>query len=387
MADASAVLGGVREIAAHFAAQRRDRQLRRELDPQDFAALRDAGFLLTGVSANRGGLWIDLPRSTRPIAEILRALGRGDPSVALVASMHPAVLSFWQSTAQVPLAHRDAWRAQVEQITETVLSGHWWGTITSEPGSGGDIAKTKTVARSDESEQWLLSGQKHFGSGSGVASFMITTALPTGEHAPDWFYIDMRNRRWDGSDGIRLIAPWDGHGMQATQSHAFAFDSVPATRIAWPGNWKALADAASPFIGCLFTAVIIGILDEAIDRARRDLLPKKDSLRAYEQVEWTQAQTDAWLAVQAYEGMLRATEREQSPHLSVLRGKTVVAELAESALRRICRIIGGGTFARQNIYGFWFEDVRALGFLRPPWGVAFENLSEAEWSVAAAERD
>lgn len=378
MATAARVLESVREVATSFTAQRRERQQRRELDPGDFAALAAAGFLLTGVPAERGGLWIDLPQSTRPIAEVLRALSRGDPSVALVSSMHPAVLSFWLATASVPAPNSADWIAQRNEVTNSALAGAWWGTITSEPGSGGDIANSKTSARMGEGG-WRLSGQKHFGSGSGITSYMITIALPEGEQAPDWFFIDMRNRPWDGSAGVRLLAPWDGHGMQSTQSHAMAFDDVPASRIAWPRHWKALTDAAGPFIGCAFTAVILGIVDEAIECARRDLAAKKDSLRAYERVEWTRAEMEAWLAVQAYEGMLRAVETERTPLLSILRGKTAVAELAESVLRRICRIMGGGTFARHNPYGFWFEDVRALGFLRPPWGLAFDALYEGGW--------
>jgi alkylation response protein AidB-like acyl-CoA dehydrogenase len=293
--------------------------------------------------------------------------------------MHPAVLALWLATREVPAPHGGAWVAQRKEVFESVHAGAWWGTITSESGSGGDVARTKTAARRDGDGTWRLSGQKHFGSGSGVTSFMITTALPEGEQAPDWFFVDMRDRAWDGSAGVQLIAPWDGHGMPATQSHALAFTGVPATRIAWPGNWKALADTAGPFIGTVFTAVILGIVEEAIDCARRDLASRKDELRPYERVEWTRAETEAWLAVQAYEGMLRAVEQDAAPLLPVFRGKTAVAELAESVLRRICRVMGGGTFGRHSPYGFWFEDVRALGFLRPPWGLAFDALYEAGW--------
>jgi len=381
MSDAVVVLDSVKRIAREFANQRRQRQLRHELDPKDFAALREAEFLLTGVPAEQGGLWFDLARSTRPIAEILRTLARGDSSVALVSAMHPAVLSFWLSTPAVPSPHADAWLAQRTLVADHALAGNWWGTITSEPGSGGDVGRTRANARSDGPATWKLSGEKHFGSGSGITSFMITTAVPEGEEAPDWFYIDMRNRAWDGSAGVRVTAPWDGHGMQATQSHALAFDGIAATRVAWPGNWKALADAAGPFIGTIFTAVILGIVDEAVGCARQNLIPKKDSLRAYEQVEWVHAEMEAWLAVQAYEGMLRAIESEVSPMPAVLRGKLAVSELAESVLRRICRVMGGGTFARQSPYGFWFEDVRALGFLRPPWGLTFDALYEAGWRL------
>jgi hypothetical protein len=355
MADDTAVLESVKELARTFAAGRRERQLRRELDPRDFAALRDAGFLLTGVPADRGGLWVDVLRSTRPIAAILRALARGDPSVALVSSMHPAVLSFWLATPDVPAPFKDAWLTQRQEVTQSAARGAWWGTITSEPGSGGDIANTKAAASSDAGGTWKLTGQKHFGSGSGLTSFVITTAVPQGEQAPDWFYVDMRGRAWDG------------------------FDSVPATRVSWPGNWKAIADAAGPFVASVFTAVILGIVDEAIECARRDLAGKKDRLRTYERVEWTRAELEAWLAVQAFEGMLRAVEQTRSPHVFVLRGKTAVAELAESVLQRICRVMGGGTFARQSPYGFWFQDVRALGFLRPPWALALDTLYEAGW--------
>src|SRR5204863_2712935 len=96
--DATTVLQDVRSIAEGFAAQRLERQRRRELDPADFAALADAGFHLTAVPVEQGGLFESVRASTRPVAEILRTLAHGDASVALVSSMHPAVMSFWLAT-------------------------------------------------------------------------------------------------------------------------------------------------------------------------------------------------------------------------------------------------------------------------------------------------
>ena len=46
---AATLLARVQQVADDFARERRDRQLRRELDPRDFERLRDAGFLFTGV--------------------------------------------------------------------------------------------------------------------------------------------------------------------------------------------------------------------------------------------------------------------------------------------------------------------------------------------------
>ena len=42
-------------------------------------------------------------------------------------------------------------------------------------------------------------------------------------------------------------------------------------------------------------------------------------------------------------------------------------------------MIGGGTFARRSPFGHWFEDVRALGFLRPPWALATDGLIADSW--------
>jgi hypothetical protein len=72
--------------------------------------------------------------------------------------------------------------------------------------------------------------------------------------------------------------------------------------------------------------------------------------------------------------MLRAVESKPVPNRDVLMGKESVAELAESCLLRLCRVLGGGTFSRRSPFGHWFEDVRALGFLRPPWSLAYDTL-------------
>jgi alkylation response protein AidB-like acyl-CoA dehydrogenase len=377
--DATKILDGVKAIAGGFSADRPARQQRRSLDPADFAALRDAGFLLTGVPGEDGGIWQDVPRSTRSVSEILRVLAQGDPSVALVSSMHPAVLSFWLATPEVTPEHRDAWAAQRRSAFEAAAGGEWWGTITSEPGSGGDVGRTKAVAAQKDGG-FRLTGQKHFGSGSGMTSFMLTTAVPEGEVDPDWFFLDVRGVPWDGSQGMRLVAEWDGHGMAATQSHGMAFEAFPATRVAWPGNWRALAEAAGPFVGCLFTAVVLGVLETAVAAARATIAKRPQDLRPFEQVEWTRAESEAWMAEQAYEGMLRSVETKPVPIRDVLLGKESVAELAESCLLRLCRIIGGGTFSRRSPFGHWFEDVRALGFLRPPWGLAYDTLFATAWA-------
>jgi len=378
--DAESVKSAVAAVAQGFARDRQVRQLRRHLEAEDFQKLADAGFLLTGVPAAMGGLWLDIARSTRTVSELLRTLARGDASVALVSSMHPAVLSFWLCQPQAPAPYTEAWAEQSRFAAQTALDDCWWGTITSEPGSGGDVARSKAMAKRASDGSYLISGQKHFGSGSGISSYMVTTAVPEGEETADWFFMDTRGAPWDGSTGMKLVAEWDGHGMIATQSHAFEFSGYPATRMAWPGNLRVVSGVAGAFVSSIFTAVVVGVVQAACERARAQVARRKDALRPYEAVEWARAENEAWLIDQAYEGMLRAVEAKGSGALlDALHAKTAVAELAESVTGRICRVIGGGSFHRSSPFGAAFEDVRALGFLRPPWVLAYDQLLERTW--------
>jgi alkylation response protein AidB-like acyl-CoA dehydrogenase len=106
--DASTILENVRAMSARFATERSERQQRRALDAADFAQLREAGFPLTGVPVDQGGIWQSVQQSTRPLCELLRTLAHGDSSVALVCAMHPTVLVFWLANTQVPAPFQSA---------------------------------------------------------------------------------------------------------------------------------------------------------------------------------------------------------------------------------------------------------------------------------------
>jgi alkylation response protein AidB-like acyl-CoA dehydrogenase len=225
-----------------------------------------------------------------------------------------------------------------------------------------------------------LTGESHFGSESGNTSYVITTAKALQDPEPVMFLMDMRRMPWDGSRGLTLVKEWDGHGMTATQSHAFRLEGVAARRIAWPASLTESGPTAVQLGTCMFTAVIVGILDNALAYAREKLEPRKDGLRAYEHTEWVRAVNEAWTILQIYEGMLSAVERGASGIAAVSRGKAVVAEIAEACLVRMSRVVGGASFSRTSPFGQWGQDVRALGFLRPPWGLAFDQLYDLSWS-------
>ena len=239
MASAAADLDrSIDEIAALWRAERAERQARRHLDRADFDLLRDAGLLKLAAPEAVGGSWHTAESTARRACQIYRRLASADPSVALVSAMHPTVIAFWLSTSD---PSQPDWEEQRRAVFASAVAGEQWGTMTSEPGSGGDIARTRSTATPTAPQPFLtgsayaVTGDKHFGSGLGITDRMITTAIPEGESDPTIFVLDVRGRPWDGSAGLTLTAEWDGMGMAATQSHAMRLDAAPAVRLAWKG--------------------------------------------------------------------------------------------------------------------------------------------------------
>ncbi len=173
--------------------------------------------------------------------------------------------------------------------------------------------------------------------------------------------------------------------MSATQSHAFELTDYPAMRIAWPGSQSVVTGVAGAFFGALFTAVIVGVVQSAHAAAAQRIIPRHESLRPYEAVEWARIETEFWTIEQAYERLLQLVESKGGEALlDAQHAKLAIAELSESITQRICRVVGGGSFSRSSHFGAAFEDVRALGFLRPPWALAYDQLLAGIWRTYEA---
>ncbi len=368
----SEVIDNLGWVAADFADQTTERQRRRSLDPADFERLADAGFLLTGVPVEAGGLWRAPAGCARDFTTMLRTLAHGDPGVALVAAMHPAVTAFFLAVPEVDDAPQ-AWRQQRAELIESFRT-QWWGTIMSEPGSGGDLLKT-TAQATRVGDDYRLSGDKHFGSGSGFSQWMITTAVCEGAEGPELFCLRYRDEPWDGSTGCTLLSEWDGIGMSATQSHAFRFADFPVVKTASSQVLEKSSHVTGQMSSLLFTAVVLGVADNAKAFATPRIAKRAEGLRSYERVEWLRSQNQLWLAEQAFAGALAAVEREDVHAIeTVLRCKITCAELVESALASMARAVGGASYSKAMPLAQWIEDVKALGFLRPPLPLAYDQL-------------
>lgn len=369
----------VAALTASWAGERAARMARQALDPADFAALAGAGFTLTGAPEDVGGLWrgqtgAARAESARRTGRLLAMLAGVDPSLALVAAMHPTVLMSWINGPAT--GGPEGWAQQRAFVFDAVLKGCWFGTISSEPGTGGDFHAVRASAKPGRDGNWRMSGDKYMGSGSGVTSFMMTVARPDGEDQPDLFLLDARDLAWDGSQGLTMTRAWDGAGMAATQSHAFRFDNVPVIRHALRNVIAEMTPKNAPVAAYLFVSVFIGILEAARLEAERQLAPRAERLGPFERSAWVRAMNGVWLARQAFDGMERALVEDETAAHAALHGKLAIAGLAETAMEAFGQAIGGASLSRANPFAQWMQDVRALGHLRPPRALIHARLFE-----------
>lgn len=163
--------------------------------------------------------------------------------------------------------------------------------------------------------------------------------------------------------------------MSSTQSHAFRFENFPAKKAASREVLSRVAPIGSQMGNMLFAGVVLGVADNALDFARGKLEGKEQSMRSFEKTEWVRCQNELWLAEQSYEGALRAIEAgEDGAHIDAVRCKVTCAELIETALSRMSKVVGGASFSKAMPLAQWTQDVKALGFLRPPLPLAYDQL-------------
>jgi hypothetical protein len=167
----------------------------------------------------------------------------------------------------------------------------------------------------------------------------------------------------------------------ATQSHSLEFTAFPARRIAWSG----------PIDPNKLSHVIGPVHVHGRDYRHCGGGPpgrpgsnwRAAGLRPFEKVEFSRAVARSMAAREGVRGILADVEAGH-PH-TVHYAKASVAELAESILTRLCRVIGGSTLSRHSPYGYWAQDVKALGFLRPPWPWPTTCCTKRRWAKDRAE--
>ncbi len=187
---------------------------------ENYADLREAGFLGLVIPARYGGLGVDY----QGYMEISAELGRWCGATALTFNMHCATM-LWSSQMADDLEMTDEQRAAHDKrrtgiYRKVIEDGAIFAQPFSEPNSAAAAGKSPfgTTARKVDGG-WLVNGRKHFASLAGAADYygvLCTEAKETGEaDVKDTIYLAV-----DGTaDGFAISGEWDVLGMRATSSN------------------------------------------------------------------------------------------------------------------------------------------------------------------------
>jgi alkylation response protein AidB-like acyl-CoA dehydrogenase len=202
-----------RALAAN--AERHDRTA--DFPADGIRVVHQAGLLTATVARRYGGPGGGLADTAR----ILGALGRGDPSVALISAM---TLFTHAAQAASPTWPDDVYRpALAESVTEPVLIN----ALRVEPELGtparGGLPKTVASRTGGGQSEWRITGRKIFSTGAEGLRFMAVWAR-TDDAEPRAGSFLVRN----DAPGISIERSWDHLGLRASRSDDVTFDATPA---------------------------------------------------------------------------------------------------------------------------------------------------------------
>jgi alkylation response protein AidB-like acyl-CoA dehydrogenase len=194
-------------------AERNDRTA--DFPADGIGVVHQAGLLTATVARRYGGPGAGLADTAR----ILGALGRGDPSVALISAM---TLFTHAAQAAAPTWPEDVYRAALaESVTDPVLINAL--RVEPELGTPARGGLPKTVAAGDEDAGWSVTGKKIFSTGAEGLRYLAVWAR-TDEAEPRAGSFLVRN----DAPGISIERTWDHLGLRASRSDDVTFDATPA---------------------------------------------------------------------------------------------------------------------------------------------------------------
>ncbi|RDG35974.1 acyl-CoA dehydrogenase family protein [Streptomyces corynorhini] len=225
---------------------------------EGFAVAHRAGLLTATVAVRHGGPGAGLGHTVR----ILRALGAGDPAVALVTAM---TLFTHAAEARTP-----GWppAAYAELLDASAAGPALVNSLRVEPELGSPVRgglPATTARRADG--HWLLTGRKIYSTGAAGLSRMLVFAR-TDENPVRVGTFVVRAQ----SPGLTVEPTWDHVGLRASGSDDVVLDSVPVPlgdviALAEPGDTPgARPDPATAAWNALgLSALYLGVAGAARD--------------------------------------------------------------------------------------------------------------------------
>jgi alkylation response protein AidB-like acyl-CoA dehydrogenase len=243
------------DVTAALAKQAEEHDRSAAFPAGGIAEVHAAGLLTATVAPRYGGPGVGLADTVT----ILRALGHGDPSVALISAMTMFTHALQAIEPSWPEAlYRDA-------VAESAQRPVLINTLRVEPELGtparGGLPVT-TARRVDGG--WSLTGHKIFSTGAEGLTWMNVFARTEDEPARVGGFLVRA-----GSPGIAIKRTWDHLGLRASRSDDVIFTETPVPDEAMTGLAEPAPRQGSPVITAWnalgLTALYLGVADAARD--------------------------------------------------------------------------------------------------------------------------
>jgi alkylation response protein AidB-like acyl-CoA dehydrogenase len=227
----------LRRLTAKLAANASRYDRTAEFPWDSIQAVHDAGVLTLGIGTRYGGRDLSLTEAAR----VMQALGRGDPSVALLTAM-----TIFQHLAQAkaPRWPESLYRTVVRDSRQRPVL---MNAVRAEPELGaparGGLPAT-TVTRT--AAGWRLNGRKAYGTGSEGLTYHLVWAVTEGEDEQLVGHVIVPGE----SPGIEVVRTWDHLGLRASSTHDIVYTDVEVPADYFPGVPVAEASRdAAAFLG------------------------------------------------------------------------------------------------------------------------------------------
>ncbi|WP_166904247.1 SfnB family sulfur acquisition oxidoreductase [Mycobacterium sp. DL440] len=213
IASPQATLATAAQLSRSLAEDAGARDAHRTLPHEQVRALKESGLLSVTVPVEYGGL--DVPVAV--LAEVMRLLAHGDPSIGQIPHSH---FTFLEALRLQGTAEQQAY------FYSLVLGGTLFANAQSERGPHPIDVDTTTLTASGA--DYVLNGRKYYSTGALFADWLIVRAsrsdgsgqVPTAA-TPKAIAFVARD-----APGVEVVDDWDGMGQRTTASGTVTLDSV-----------------------------------------------------------------------------------------------------------------------------------------------------------------
>ncbi|MGW4364222.1 acyl-CoA dehydrogenase family protein [Nocardia takedensis] len=319
-----------------------------ELDPAAFDLLRASGLsaALAPVEFGGGGA------THHEMGQILRELGRHDPSVAVAFAMHSHLVA------------TQVWRHNHGNDASAVFAKVVDGAILVSTGASDWVDSSGRAERVEGG--YRVHARKAPASGCEIGDVLVTSIR--WDASPDGAQV-LHCAIPTSAPGVRVEKTWDTMGLRASGSHTVVFEDVfvPDAAISmirpaapWPPLLNVVVGAAMPLV----MAAYLGIADEAVRLALELVAGRTDAHVICLAGELTTAYGTAEDLVEAmFTGSRNLSFANTDEYAArTLARKTAAAEHLIAAVRLAIETVGGLGYSRSCELEMRYRDVHGSLF-------------------------